>query len=97
MAKQELFNAICLMKNIEHQRINSLIGIILKVLLGCTILKLSFNTHINSTVRKIRILQKNTMKLVLYMFISLSSNGDNIGTTDYVVYQEENVLTLEVL
>ena len=37
------------------------------------------------------------MKLILYMFISLSSNGDNIGTTDYVVYQEENVLTLEVL
>ena len=29
---------------LEHQRINSLIGIILKVLLGCTILKLSFNT-----------------------------------------------------
>ena len=41
--------------------------------------------------------KKNTMKLILYMFISLSSNGDNIGTTDYVVYQKENVLTLEVL
>lgn len=37
------------------------------------------------------------MKLILYMFISLSSNGDNIGTTDYIVYQEKNVLTIEVL
>ena len=37
------------------------------------------------------------MKLILYMFISLSSNGENIGTTDYTVYQKENVLTIEVL
>lgn len=37
------------------------------------------------------------MKLILYMFISLSSNGENIGTTDYIVYQKENILTLEVL
>ena len=55
------------------------------------------NTQIIATVRKIRTLQKNTMKLILYMFISLSSNGDNIGTTDYIVYQKENVLTIEVL
>ena len=37
------------------------------------------------------------MTLTLYMFISLISNGDNIGTTDYIVYQKENILTLEVL
>ena len=55
------------------------------------------NTQIIATVRKIRTLQKNTMKLILYMFISLSSNGDNIGTTDYIIYQKENVLTIEVL
>lgn len=35
--------------------------------------------------------------ITLHMFIALSSNGDNIGTTDYVVYQKENVLTIEVL
>ena len=58
---------------------------------------LAYNTQIGATVRKIRTLQKNTMKLILYMFISLSSNGDNIGTTDYTVYQKENILTIEVL
>ena len=63
--------------------------------MGCV--KLAPNTQIGSTVRKIRTLKKNTMKLILYMFISLSSNGDNIGTTDYTVYQKENVLTIEVL
>lgn len=36
------------------------------------------------------------MNLILYMFISLSSNGENIGTTDYVVYQENNLITLEI-
>lgn len=37
------------------------------------------------------------MKLTLFMFISLSSNGEHIGTTDYKVYQENNILTIEVL
>ena len=37
------------------------------------------------------------MIITLHLFIALCSNGDNIGTTDYVVYQKENVLTLEVL
>lgn len=58
---------------------------------------INHNTQIGATVRKIRTLQKNTMKLILYMFIALCSNGENIGTTDYVVYQKENVLTIEVL
>lgn len=37
------------------------------------------------------------MTLTLHFFIALSTNGDNIGTTDYIVYQKENVLTIEVL
>ena len=37
------------------------------------------------------------MKLTLFMFIFLNSNGEHIGTTDYKVYQENNVLTIEVL
>lgn len=35
--------------------------------------------------------------ITLHMFIALCSNGDNIDTTDYVVYQKKNVLTIEVL
>lgn len=37
------------------------------------------------------------MNLILYMFISLSSNGEHSGTTDYVVYEKENILTIEIL
>ncbi len=36
------------------------------------------------------------MILTLFMFISLSSNGEHIGTTDYIVYEKENILTIEV-
>lgn len=32
-----------------------------------------------------------------YASVVLSNKGYNIGTTDYVVYQKENILTLEVL
>ena len=28
------------------------------------------------------------MNLILYLFISLSSNGEHIGTTDYIVYEK---------
>ena len=38
-----------------------------------------------------------TLTLTLYMFIFLNSNGENIGTTHYKVYQQNNVLTIEVL
>ena len=31
------------------------------------------------------------------MFISLSSNGEHIGTTDYKVYQENNILIFDVV
>lgn len=37
------------------------------------------------------------MTLTLFMFISLSSNGEHIGTTDYKVYKQNNILTIEVL
>lgn len=37
------------------------------------------------------------MNLILYLFISLNSNGEHIGTTDYIVYEKENILTIEVL
>ena len=37
------------------------------------------------------------MNLILYLFISLSSNGEHIGTTDYVVNEKENIITKEVL
>ena len=36
------------------------------------------------------------MNLILFMFISLCSNGEHIGTTDYIVYEKENILTIEV-
>lgn len=34
--------------------------------------------------------------ITLYMFIALTSSGEHIGTTDYVVYKNENLITLEV-
>lgn len=37
------------------------------------------------------------MTLTLYMFISLISNGNNVGTTDYKVYKTNNQITIEVL
>lgn len=37
------------------------------------------------------------MNLILYMFISLSSNGEHIGTTDYKIYTINNQITIEVL
>ncbi|WP_456234524.1 hypothetical protein [Soonwooa purpurea] len=47
------------MKNIEHQRIDSLIGIISKALLGCTIPKLSFNEPSVAEVVEIKAMKPN--------------------------------------
>lgn len=35
--------------------------------------------------------------ITLHLFFTLFSNGDNIGSTYYVVYQKENVLTIEAM
>ena len=35
------------------------------------------------------------LNLILYTFLSISSNGDSDGTTHYVQYEQDGVITVE--